>query len=171
MFEYDTYGTYLNKKIQTTHENDKWIHDILGGKQSKNEHDKILFSTDEFILLPTRQWYIKNNKKLNKLYMIAFVKNIKIETLRDLNKSHIQLLKNICSEALKFIETTFGINIETCRPYIHYYPSTWILHIHFNTNNDYNQSIHPIYYVDDIIHNLEMCANYYQTTLLICRKS
>ena len=71
----------------------QWVYNIL---EKKCEAERIVFedSNEEsgFILLPDMKW---DRKDLNSLYLQAIVHKHDTKSLRDLNKSHLPLLKNI----------------------------------------------------------------------------
>ena len=71
----------------------QWVYNIL---EKKCEAECIVFedSNEEsgFILIPDMKW---DRKDLNSLYLQAIVHKHDIKSIRDLNKSHLPLLKNI----------------------------------------------------------------------------
>ena len=155
----ESYQDYLNKIEHLKNTNDNWIYNILDGYEEK---DNILYSDDKFIiLLPT----IHDEKKL---HLLAFVRDINIRSLRDLNNSHISLLEHIYEKTTIFIESNYGINKNKLKVYIHYHPSTWVLHIHFNLieNTDGASSVEYSHSLYNILNILKMKSDYYQTIVM-----
>jgi len=55
----------------------------------------------------------------------------KIRSLRELNGSHLSLLKNIRDAGTAAISKKFNIPVSQLRIYFHYQPSYYYLHVHF----------------------------------------
>ncbi|CAJ0901095.1 11536_t:CDS:2 [Entrophospora sp. SA101] len=106
------------------------------------------------------------------LYLVAIVHRNDIHSLRDLNKSHIPLLKNLRKKILEFVPKKFvGVGADELRLFVHYLPSYYHFHIHIthlssDTIPD-GIAIGKAYLLDDIITNLELFSDeYYQKTIL-----
>jgi m7GpppX diphosphatase len=135
-----------------------WIDNIIEGK---TETENILYSDEDFIFLPDLKW---DRKDMQSLYYLAIVKNKSLKSIRDLNQTHLPLLKKIRSIALELLDQKFSISGDQLRIYFHYHPSYWQLHIHFNLITkiwtgaiiDFSHSLH------DVISNIEIVPNYYQ---------
>lgn len=71
----------------------QWVYNIL---EKKTESERIVFEDPDpdtgFILLPDMKW---DAKLTQDLYLICIVHRHGIKSLRDLNASHLPLLKNI----------------------------------------------------------------------------
>jgi m7GpppX diphosphatase len=71
----------------------QWVTNIL---EHKSETDRVVFEDPNpeigFILLPDLKW---DGKQIEDLYLVAIVHQRGIKSLRDLNSSHLPLLKNI----------------------------------------------------------------------------
>nr|CAG8433427.1 13253_t:CDS:2 [Entrophospora candida] len=148
----------------------QWVYNIL---QKKSEAEKILMEDPNyqigFVLLPDMKW---DNKTLESLYLVAIVHRNDIHSLRDLNKSHIPLLKNLRKKILEFVPKKFvGVGADELRLFVHYLPSYYHFHIHIthlssDTIPD-GIAIGKAYLLDDIITNLELFSDeYYQKTIL-----
>ncbi len=160
----ETYEQYLLKKTTITIIKDKWIKDIIEGVSL---HKSIVLLNDpDFVVIPPRSW---DGCDMNKIHLLAFVKNFKINTLRDLTYDHIPLLLHIYDTVTKFIEETCKINKNKFRVYIHYPPTSWVLHIHFNliTNLDITSSVEYTHSLSSIITNIKIKSDYYQSDMHI----
>ena len=170
-YEYlETYNDYITNTVPKINKIDKtWIINILN---KKAEYDKIIYENDNFILMPdiTMQ---SNEKNINKIHFLAISKNQNIMSIRDLNESHIPILEEIDSIGKKIISDKYNIDATEIRSYVHYYPSVWLLHIHFdlcNTQNHFS-NLDTCHLIHNIIENIKMCNNYYQkVTLRVMRK-
>ena len=71
----------------------QWVYNIL---EKKAEAERVVFEDPDpvtgFVLLPDLKW---DQKQLENLYLVAICHAHGIKSLRDLNKSHLPLLKNI----------------------------------------------------------------------------
>lgn len=76
----------------------QWVYNILN---KKTEADRIVFEdtcpNSGFILLPDMKW---DRKDMDALYLQALVHRRDILSLRDLDQSHLPLLKNILEKGL-----------------------------------------------------------------------
>ncbi|CAG8774251.1 13441_t:CDS:2, partial [Racocetra fulgida] len=126
----------------------QWVYNIL---QKKSEVEKIIFEVDDeekgFILLPDI-------------------------SLRDLNESHLPLLKNLKNNILEIVPQRFpGVGADELRLFVHYLPSYYHFHVHVtHIRHDTiaeGISIAKAYLLDDIIDNIETFAgDYYQRCTL-----
>jgi len=135
-----------------------WIQDILTGKTEK---ESILYKDEQFILMPDLKW---NKKDMDNLYCLAIVQDSNIRSVRDLNEKHISLLENIYKKGLKIIKDKYNIEEHDLRVYVHYHPSWWHLHIHFNlVKKRLSGAVIDISIsLLDIINNIKLVSNYYQ---------
>ncbi|CAG8677810.1 24393_t:CDS:2 [Gigaspora rosea] len=148
----------------------QWVYNIL---QKKSEAEKIIFEdVDEekgFILLPDMKW---DCKTLESLYLVAIVHKNGIKSMRDLNESHLPLLKSLRNNILEIVPQRFpGVGADELRLFVHYLPSYYHFHVHV-THLRYDTiaggiSIAKAYLLDDIIDNIETFAgDYYQRCTL-----
>ena len=78
--------------------------------EHKKESERILFEDTDpqngFILLPDLKW---DGKQVEDLYVTAIIHNRDIKSIRNLNESHLPLLKNILEKGLvsNFLFFTF----------------------------------------------------------------
>jgi m7GpppX diphosphatase len=165
-YEYmETFDDYITNTLPKINKIDKtWIINIL---DKKTEYDKIIYENEHFILMPdiTMQ-SIDNN--INKIHFLAISKNQNIMSIRDLNETHIPILEEIDSLGKKIIGNKYDLSSNEIRSYVHYYPSVWLLHIHFdlcNTQNHFS-NLDTCYLIHNIIENIKICNKYYQTVSL-----
>ncbi len=155
---FETYSEYLIKANSRDRGKDKWIFEVLNGK---NESDRIIYKDDKFIMFPPRRC---DNEDLTKFHMLSFVTDESIRSIRDLTDDHVDLLKHIYTKSIDVIFKKYGIHENKLRAYIHYHPTTWLLHVHFNliSNGDTASSVEYSYSVHDVIQNLMINGNYYR---------
>ena len=71
----------------------QWVYNIL---EKKAEVERVVFEDSDpvtgFVLLPDLKW---NQKQMENMYLVAICHARGIKSLRDLNQSHLPLLKNI----------------------------------------------------------------------------
>jgi m7GpppX diphosphatase len=159
----ESYEDYLKRASKRNPQKDQWIKDIVSGK---TQTEGILYQNDEFIMFPPAKWDMKDMKTF---HMLAFVKDFSIRSMRDLNGSHIPLLENILNIGSEEIEKKYNIPKDRLKIYVHYPPTSWILHIHFNVIDD-NTSSSSVEYSNslyNIIINLKLDGNYYKQDLYV----
>ena len=174
-YEYmETYDDYIKNTLPKINKIDKtWIIKILN---KEAEAEKIIYENDNFILMPDISMQTTNiiqNNNINKIHYLAISKNQNIRCLRDLNEQNITMLEQINYIGKKIISEKNNILPSEIRSYVHYYPSIWVLHIHFdlcNTQN-YFSNLDNCHLIHNIIENIKICNNYYQkATLRIMKK-
>jgi m7GpppX diphosphatase len=124
--------------------------------------DLIVFQDDKYVLLPDSKW---DRKDMASMYVLAIVKQRNLRSLRDLRAEHLPLLRHIQQESLDAIQKEYGSAANTVRAYVHYLPSFWHLHIHFNaiTCPRMGGSLYAgkAILLDDVIDNITMNGDYY----------
>lgn len=144
----------------------QWVYNIL---EHKKEKERIVFEDQDpqtgFILIPDLKW---DGHSIETLYLLAIVHDRNIKSLRDLTDKHIPLLTNIRDEGLKAIENKYNIKQDQVRVYVHYQPSFYHFHVHFNPlNNDVpGMSCDKSHMLDTIINNITLMPDYYQKATL-----
>jgi m7GpppX diphosphatase len=99
------------------------IDEIISGR---SEAEKVLFrsppSADPFgfLILPDMKWDLTN---VASLYLVALMLGPDIKSLRDLNRSHIPVLRSIRREATNIVKSRWGLQATELRLYVHYQPS------------------------------------------------
>lgn len=137
--------------------------------EHKQETDRIVFEdecrTNGFIILPDLKW---DGKTLETLYLIAIVHRHSLKSLRDLNETHLPLLKNIRDKGISIIQEKYGVERSQLRIYLHYQPSFYHLHVHFTYLKYEAPGIRceRSHLLDTVIDNIELMPDYYQRATL-----
>ncbi|XP_053620792.1 m7GpppX diphosphatase [Plodia interpunctella] len=162
----ELYNKLTLPHIEKEHFNLQWVYNILEGK---TEQDRIVHNNkcekEGFVLLPDLKW---DGITKETLYLLAIVRQRGLKSLRDLNASHLPLLKRIRDEGKKKILEKYNLPDSQLRIYFHYQPSFYHLHIHFT----YLRHEAPGIYVEKahllstVINNIEMMSDYYQKASL-----
>ncbi|EDV43778.1 uncharacterized protein Dana_GF18649 [Drosophila ananassae] len=144
----------------------EWVYNILEHKQEK---ERIVFEDDDaetgFILLPDLKW---DGRNVENLYLLGIIRKHDIKSLRDLNGSHLNLLRNLRQSSKKAIRERYGVNPNQLRMYFHYQPSFYHLHVHINPVRNDAPGIwcEKSHMLDTVINNLELLPDYYQRATL-----
>jgi hypothetical protein len=160
---YETYEDYKEFITKRDFKKEQWIYNIIDGIA---EHDKILYNDDKIVIIPNYTW--TNDSDLSKMYILTIPTDKTLHSLRDLNENHIELLEYIKIKTLEIIKNTYGFDSDIVKCYIHYAPSTYHLHIHFCliTNIETNSSVEYSHSLTNVITNIKIKNNYYQTVIL-----
>ncbi|XP_017855862.1 PREDICTED: m7GpppX diphosphatase [Drosophila arizonae] len=143
-----------------------WVYNILEHKQ---ETERIVFEDTHpengFVLLPDLKW---DGRNVETLYLLGIVRKRDIKSLRDLNASHLPLLRNLRESAKQAILERYGLNPNQLRMYFHYQPSFYHLHVHINPIRNDAPGIwcEKSHMLDTVINNLELMPDYYQRASL-----
>ncbi|XP_028416548.1 m7GpppX diphosphatase-like [Dendronephthya gigantea] len=140
----------------------QWVYNIL---EKKAESDRIIYedshSEHGFIVLPDLKW---EQTQMKSLYVMAICYKHGINTLRDLNSSHLPLLKNILQQGSEAILKTYNVYPSQLRVFVHYQPTYYHFHVHF-THVEYEAPgsvAGRAHLLQDIIDNIEnIDSNYY----------
>ena len=153
----ETYDEYLENKTMVNDTNTKWIHNII---HKISEQDNILYRDDDCVIIPTYTW----SGDMNKFHILGIVTDLSLMTIRDLHTHNISLLEHIREKGLQVIKDKYGVDKDIIRIYIHYPPSTWLLHIHFEVITNISDSCATEYChnLSQVIYNLTLDNNYYQ---------
>ncbi|XP_014478992.1 PREDICTED: m7GpppX diphosphatase [Dinoponera quadriceps] len=142
----------------------EWITNIL---EHKAEEENIIYEdTDKetgFILVTDFKW----DKRLDTLKLLALPLK-KIKSIRELDVSHLPLLRNIQKAGIEAISKKFNISASQLRIYFHYQPSYYYLHVHFcylmfEAPGIYVEKAHLL---STVIRNLELMPDYYTKAVL-----
>ncbi|KAG7093552.1 hypothetical protein E1B28_007222 [Marasmius oreades] len=141
----------------------QWVTEILEGRA---EQDKILFASEEVIILPDMKWDLHT---IGSLYLVAIVRDPRLRSLRDLRGEHVQLLKNIRDEAYKVTGDRWAIGKGGLRLFIHYQPSYYRFHVHI-VNGNYDSGVGMIvgqaHLLEDVISLLEINSSIFEVVTL-----
>lgn len=159
----ENYVEYLDRKNKIKDSNKQWIFNILDGK---NEIEKIFYQDNNFILIPDFQWDCQDK---DRLHVLAIVKDKSISSIRDLDSSHLDLLQHINTIAPTKISKKYNVDENKFRAFLHYPPSTWILHIHFIATDNFHggTDISRCYKLIDVIKNIQLDENYYKQNMQV----
>ncbi|KAM3968590.1 decapping enzyme, scavenger [Aphomia sociella] len=144
----------------------QWVYNILEGK---SEQDRIIHDSkcekEGFVLLPDLKW---DGLTKETLYLLAIVRQKGIKSLRDLNDSHLPLLRRIRDEGKKKILEKYNVHESQLRVYLHYQPSFYHLHVHFTYLRHEAPGIYAekSHLLSTVINNIEMMGDYYQKASL-----
>ncbi|XP_039311687.1 m7GpppX diphosphatase isoform X1 [Solenopsis invicta] len=142
----------------------EWITNIL---EHKAEQESIIYEDPDkdsgFVLVTDFKW----DKQKDTLKLLALPYQ-KIRSLRELNGSHLPLLKNIRDAGTAAISKKFDIPASQLRMYFHYQPSYYYLHVHFcylmfEAPGIYAEKAHLL---STVIRNLELMSDYYTKAVL-----
>jgi len=156
--EPETYQQYLERAHKRNPIKDMWIYELL----KADKHEEILHSDNQFVLIkPT---------KSTDAHLLGFVRDISIRTMRELDERHIPLLEHIYEEGCLYFKEKYNVSKDKLKVYVHYPPTTWVLHIHFTPidNNEASSSVEYTYSLSEIINILRIKGDYYQTTIMNC---
>lgn len=157
---------YYETNIKPTIVVAQWVLNIFNGTAN---HETIYIDTETFIVMPDLKW----DRKKENIYLLALSKCKDLCSLRDLSSKHISILKNISTVTLQYIMDHYGITQKYIRVFLHYLPSAWRLHIHFqhvsaNTSIRNNIQVGKAHLLSTVIHNLELNSNYYRDITMEC---
>uniref|UniRef100_T1DFV7 m7GpppX diphosphatase n=1 Tax=Cupiennius salei TaxID=6928 RepID=T1DFV7_CUPSA len=144
----------------------QWVYNIL---EHKSETERIVFEDPDpdigFVLLPDLKW---DEAEKGSIYLIAICHTRSVKSLRDLNDSHLPLLRNIKLKSLDAISEKYNISAENLRIYVHYQPSYYHLHVHFSSVQKVmpGTQFEKARLLDTIMNNIEMCSSYYRQATL-----
>ncbi|XP_015185669.1 PREDICTED: m7GpppX diphosphatase [Polistes dominula] len=142
----------------------EWIDNILAHKA---EQDKIVYEDTNketgFIIVHDLKW--DGQPQSLKLLALPFQK---VRSMRELNASHLPLLRNIRDSGTACISEKYNIPSTQLRIYLHYQPSYYYLHVHFSYLMFENSGVHiyRAHLLSTVINNLELMPDYYTKCIL-----
>lgn len=171
-FVYETQEDYESITLPFIEEQSfsfQWVYNIL---ERKAEVERVVFEDEDpvtgFVLLPDLKW---DQKQLENMYLVAICHVHGIKSLRDLNRSHLPLLKNILTKGQEVIKEKYGFQSDQLRIYVHYQPSYYHFHVHFTYLN-YDApgcGLGKAHLLQDVIDNIEnIDPDYYGKKTLAC---
>lgn len=141
-----------------------WVYNILN---HQSEADRIIFEDPDpengFILVPDLMW---DGQQMSNLHLLAIVHQRGIKSLRDLNAAHLAMLKSIKNNCLAAISTKYGIKPSQIRSFLHYQPSFYHLHVHFQLISFKEVGLERCHVLENVIQNLTIQGDYYQRVTL-----
>ncbi len=107
----------------------------------------------------------------NNLRLLLLCKNTSIKTLRDIPS--LEFLIRAKNTMLKVFKKEFNLNNKDIALLFHYFPSSYLIHIHgVKINNTIVGIRYPegSLFVDDVIKNISLDPNYYKGDLFTLYK-
>ena len=86
-----------------------------------------------------------------------------LRSLLDLERKHLKYIKNL----KKVMYQKYQLTDDNTENFIHFHPSYWRLHIHFVTRPHITPVYHQLYFINDIINNIESDEDVYRTYVLM----
>ena len=140
----------------------QWIYDVIDGER---EADKVLYNSDEFMILPDADAQNVAGRILN--WLVIF-KDRSLRSVRDLRggeNGHLPLLRRVHQTLRQLLLSSQ----DDTMLYFHCPPSVWQLHLHvafpcdvLRTTND----MQKVQFLDDVISNLEIDPEFYRKATL-----
>ncbi|KAJ1728596.1 hypothetical protein LPJ61_003951 [Coemansia biformis] len=144
----------------------QWVHNILA---KRVEAERIIYEDPDpelgFVILPDLKWDTTDPASM---YLVAIVHQHGIKSLRDLNGSHLPLLKNIRTKAAIGAQK-YGVRSDCLRLYVHYQPSYYHLHVHITNVALVGRGMTAdrAHLLDVVISNIEdIASDFYQRATL-----
>jgi len=137
----------------------QWIDEIVSGR---SEAENVLFRSPPeadpfgFLILPDMKWDLAN---VASLYLVALTLLPNIKSLRDLDASHLALLRSIRREAANVVKSRWGLEATELRLFVHYQPSYYHFHVHIVNANHTGfpgMTVGQAHMLDDVISLLEL---------------
>ena len=101
----EKYSTVTKPYLEKQKFSIQWVYNIL---EHKTESERIVFEDTDpdtgFVLLPDIKW---SGKQVEDLYLIAIVHRKDLKSIRDLNSTHLPLLKNIMQKGMDTIKDKY----------------------------------------------------------------
>ena len=157
----ETYEEYLEKKNKINDNDMLWIYNIIEGK---SEQHNILYEDNKYILIPT----VTCDNTISTLHILGIIRDKSLKTIRDLSNKNIELLEHVHNSGLNEISKIYGVEPGKIRVYIHYPPSCWQLHIHYQVINIIGPSciVERCHSLGIVIENLKICSDYYKNIIM-----
>lgn len=155
----DIVGPYIDNLLTNDKNYNNWVYNILEGR---SEAERVFYNDTNpdsgFIVVPDLKW----SGSVDDLNLLAICHRHDIRCLRDLNASHLPLLKNILANGTKAIEDKFTERKGQIRSYVHYHPSFYHFHVHFKVVDASNYlSSDRDNLLSTIINNISLLDSYY----------
>lgn len=141
-----------------------WVLAILD-RQAEMEH--LLYEDEHCMLVPDSKW---DGRDVKSLYVLAIVKDRALRSVRDLRGRHAPQLRALKSGVLACLEERYGVAASSVRAYLHYLPSFWHAHVHFNVvgcpSVGGGLNAGKAILLDDVIDALERDPRHFETAAL-----
>ena len=136
-----------------------WIDNIF--KEDITEGERIFYRDDDYAVIADNKW----NGNVDELYYLVLFKDKRLESLRNLDETHLELLKKIRTKIFEIIRDRHNLNQEDVCLFFHYLPSHFRLHIHVVNISKTTLCLYDCFrsiLLDDVIKNIEIDKDYYK---------
>ena len=141
-----------------------WVWNIL---EKKKEAELILDEADGFTLVPDSKW---DRADMVSLHYLAIAKDRSLHSLRELRGEHLPMLLELRERCRAAILRKYGLPASAVRAYVHYLPTFWQLHIHFQAitcpGAPGGTCVGKAILFDDVLDNLARDGEYYARAAL-----
>ena len=163
IFIHESFKDYIDKINRLNISNYKWIYNII---DDNSEKDKIIYEDNNFVLIPDYTWDMIN---LDKIHILAILRDKSIKSIRDIKQSDLIILNNIKTISLNEIEKKYMVKENKLKLFFHYPPSTYLLHIHIThiSKTDDKTSFDRSHDFFQVVKNINLDENYYKNTMRI----
>lgn len=151
----------------------KWIRDIFTGAA---EPEKVLFRSDEFLLVRKPEWSEDDRININAIVMFdlngvmangGFDVQSTPLCIRELRSSHVELIRRAMNQSLDLFSSHFTIPSTSLQCYFHYHPSYYQLHFHIthvSLSGSTTSTINRAVDVEDVLWRLQNDNTGFQVT-------
>eukprot|EP01126_Amoeba_proteus_P002257 TRINITY_DN1070_c0_g1_i1.p1 TRINITY_DN1070_c0_g1~~TRINITY_DN1070_c0_g1_i1.p1 ORF type:complete len:187 (+),score=30.42 TRINITY_DN1070_c0_g1_i1:560-1120(+) len=99
---------------------------------------------------------------IDDLYLLAICNRKDIKSIRDLNSTHLPLLRNMKKKILLWITEKYKVPESKLLLYVHYPPSHYHFHVHVShLENSRGKLLGKSILFHELVENLELFDNYY----------
>mmetsp|Transcript_18185 Transcript_18185/g.46562 ORF Transcript_18185/g.46562 Transcript_18185/m.46562 type:complete len:346 (+) Transcript_18185:46-1083(+) len=112
-----------------------------------------------------RKW--RGHSSVKDLYCLAICHRTDIRSIRDLNASHLPLLRHILTQGTKTVCDVYGVAPHELRVFVHYQPQFYHFHVHFTLLRDtLGCQVERAHLLQEVIESLEADGTAYQRRTL-----
>ena len=98
----------------------------------------------------------RGHPSVEDLYCLAICHRTDVRSLRDLDASHLPLLRHILATGTRVVCDTYGVAAHQLRVFVHYQPQFYHLHVHFTRlHNDLGCQVERAHLLHEVIDALE----------------
>lgn len=160
----NTVEPYIDNLLTSDKSYNNWVYNILEGR---SEAERVIYNDSDpdsgFMLIPDLKW----SGSMDDVNLLAICHRRDIRCLRDLNETHLPLLKNILDKGAEAIRNKFVNCRGQLRSYVHYHPSFYHFHVHFRmVDASSYESTDRDNLLSSIINNISLLGDYYAKSTL-----
>lgn len=149
----------------------KWVQNIFDGTK---EADRVMFLDNNlengFVVVPDLKMDLSNPVP-ESMYLQCIARDPRLRSIRDLNASHIPLLRRIQDTVIHLAKEKLACKSSQLRLYFHYYPTFWWLHVHVVHTSffvpGHGLNVGKAILFEDVLQNLQFKSDYYAEALLV----